>query len=168
MNLKPGAELRSDAASRASTPIPDVIGSDYDETDAAGTRSQASQWRPVCLLAAEIHEVGRTSGAARLAWAIGNDQLARRLEREYEGWSHLYEFTCQRICPALREEAIEPEATSLFADAALAAMPATVPADILMYLRRRLTTCATYRTADDCPFLNPSRSKEDQDQGESG
>lgn len=111
--------------------------------------------RPTCLLAIGIHEVERTAGALRFARVLGNDELARRVEREQEGWSHLYEFTCQRICPALRVDAIEPEAASVFADAALVAMPATVPDDILAYLRRRLATCAGYRTAGECPFLNP-------------
>ena len=112
--------------------------------------------RPACLLAIAIHELGCASAASRLARATNRDALAERLERERDGWGHLYEVTCQRICPALREEAIEPEAVSIFADAALAAMPPTVPDDILAYLRRRLTACATYATADDCPFLNPS------------
>ncbi len=111
--------------------------------------------RPTCLLAIAIREVGETATVSSLARAAGNDSLSIRAKREQEGWSGLYEFTSRRICPALRMQTVAPEAASVVADAALASMPPTVPADILAFLRRHLTVCAGYSTADDCPFLNP-------------
>lgn len=159
MNPQPGANQRSNTLKPAITPAQLEAHCQYCTDCAPSTLQYASYRRPTCLLAIGIHEVGRAAATLRRAQAIGNDELGRRAERELEGWSHLYEFTCQRICPALRIEAIVPEAAPGFADAALAAMPATVPDDIRAYLRDRLTTCASYRTANDCPFLNPSQSE---------
>ncbi|HEX6797497.1 MAG TPA: hypothetical protein VF116_07270 [Ktedonobacterales bacterium] len=162
MSTQPRAERRRESSSGAITPAPAEAGSQRMMTPASGIQPSAPYRHPPCLLAIGIHEIGRTAGTLRFARALGNDALARRVKGEQEGWSHLYEFTAQRICPALRTEPIEPEAASVFADAALAAMPATVPNDILAYLRRRLTSCAVYRNADDCPFLNPRESGESE------
>lgn len=155
MSTQPTADQRREGNCGAIT-LASVEADNQRTVPPAPHRKPSAPYRhPPCLLAIGIHEVGRTAGTLRFARALDNGELARRVKREQEGWSHLYEFTAQRICPALRTEVIAPEAASVFADAALAAMPATVPGDILAYLRRRLAACAAYRTADDCPFLNP-------------
>ncbi|HEX6800792.1 MAG TPA: hypothetical protein VF116_23975 [Ktedonobacterales bacterium] len=164
MSTQPTAVQRGEGSSGALTPARVEARSQRTVTPASRRHPTGPYQRPPCLLAIGIHEIGRTSDTLHhAARALGNDALARRVKGELEGWSHLYEFTAQRICPALRVESIEPEAASVFADAALAAMPATVPDDILAYLRRRLTTCAAYRTADDCPFLNRQESVEQRE-----
>ena len=168
MNTQPKASQHLGDTGGVIPDTADVIGRWHTATEVTNTDPTKAYRNPTCLLAIGIHEIGRTTGTLRFAWALGNDELAGRIQREQEGWSHLYEFTCQRICPALRVEAIAPEAASVFADAALAAMPATVPGEILAYLRRRLTSCAAYPTADDCPFLNPLDDDDDDDDDGAG
>ena len=105
---------QSDAASHvgiadaAVIPVQRVVGVRHAASEMSRTDAIAAQGRPTCLLAIALHEIGRTADTLRAAQATGDEALATRVEREQEGWSHLYEFTCQHICPVARMEAIEP------------------------------------------------------------
>ncbi len=156
MSTQLGEDQHTGAADRRITPAHSRRDADNPQRAAQMVPDPDGTYRrPRCLLALAIREVGETADMLRLSRAVGNDALGERVKWEQEGWHWLYEFTCQRICPALRVEAVEPEAATVLADAALAAMPATVPGDILTNLRGRLAVCAAYRDANDCPFLNP-------------
>jgi hypothetical protein len=107
-----------------------------------------------CPLVTAMRALDELRPQERAAHAAGDEAMVARLRAEREGWRHLYEFTCQRLCVALREEFIAP-AASVMADAALACMPPTVPADQQAELRRRLAACVLYPSPDACPVLQP-------------